>query len=65
MSPVLDSLVGITDDTNEQAEDHINEERDEGVQVDFAEDPHSITLLVHLGKCHEHVVTVDQREHTF
>ena len=64
-TPHLDSLVSITDDSNEQAEHHIDEQRNEGVQVKLAENPHSITLCVHLSKSHEHVISIDQREHAF
>ena len=55
----LDSLIGITDDTNEQAKHHVDEQWDEGVKVDFAKHPHSITLLVHLSKRHEHIITIN------
>lgn len=65
MAPILHSLVCIADDTNEQTEDHVNEQRDEGVKVNLAEYPGGVTLSIHLSKRHEHVVSIDQREHAF
>ena len=59
-TPYLDSFVGITDDSNEQAKHHIDEQRNEGIQVKLAENPHCITLRVHLSKSHEHVISIDQ-----
>ena len=56
----LHSFIGITDYTNEQAEDHVDEERDEGVQVNLAEYPSSIAPLLHFFECHEHVIAIQQ-----
>lgn len=58
----LDGLVGAGDEGDEEAEDHVDEEADEGVQVDLAEEPHQVTVLLHLGEGDEHIVPVDERE---
>ena len=59
VSSYLNSLVRITDDTNEQAENHVNEERNKRIEVDLAENPGGVALSIHLSKRHEHVVTID------
>ena len=58
----LDGLVGVSDESNEQAEHHVDEERDEGVEVESAEKPHHVALVSHLQEGGVHVVSVDQRE---
>ena len=60
----LDGVVGVCDDCNKKAEDHVDEERDEGIEVDSAENPHQAALLLHVLKGGEHVVSVDQRKQT-
>lgn len=61
----LDALVSICDESYEQAEHHVDEERDERVEVDPAEQPHHSVLLLDLGKRREHVIPVHQREEAF
>lgn len=61
----LDGVVGVGDDGDEEAEDHVDEKRHKGVEVDPAESPHQAALLLHVLKGGEHVVSVDQREQTF
>lgn len=58
----LDGGVGVGDDGDEEAEDHVDEERYEGVEVDPAENPNKAALLVHVLKGGEHVVPVDEGE---
>lgn len=58
----LDGGVGVGDDGDEKAEDHVDEERYEGVEVDPAEDPNKAALLVHVLEGGEHVVPVDEGE---
>lgn len=58
----LDGVIGISDKGDEEAEDHVDEERDEGVEVDSAEKPHQVTLLLHVLEGGIHVISVDQRE---
>lgn len=60
----LDGAVGVGDDGDEKAEDHVDEERYEAVEVDPAEDPNQAALLLHVLEGGEHVVPVDQREQT-
>lgn len=60
----LDGLVGVGDQGDEEAEHHVDEERDEGVQVTTTEQPHQVALLLHVLKGGEHVVSVDQGEQT-
>lgn len=60
--PYLDGLVRSGDEGDEQRQDHVDEERDEGVQVDLAEEPHQRAAHLHLGERHKHVVTVDEGE---
>lgn len=42
----LDCLVGVSDESDEQAEHHVYEEGDEGVEVNSAEKPHHVAGLV-------------------
>lgn len=58
----LDGGVGVGDDGDEKAEDHVDEEGYEGVEVDPAENPNKAALLVHVLKGGEHVVPVDEGE---
>lgn len=58
----LDGVVGVGDDCDEEAEDHVDEERHKGVEVDSAEDPHHAALVHHVLEGGKHVVSVDQRE---
>lgn len=63
-SPVsyLDGLVCSCDKSNEEWQHHVNEEGDEGVQVNLAEQPHQSAALLHLWECYEHVVSINERE---
>lgn len=58
----LDGLIGVSNESDEQAEHHVDEERDEGVEVKSAEKPHHVALVSHLQKGGVHVVPVDERE---
>ena len=58
----FDSFIGVSDQSNEQAEHHVDEEGDEGVEVDSAEKPHHITLVSHLQEGGVHVVPIDEGE---
>lgn len=58
----LDGVVGVGDDCDEEAEDHVDEERHKAVEVDSAENPHEAALLLHVLEGGKHVVSVDQRE---
>lgn len=60
----LDGVVGVSDDRDEKAEDHVDEERHKGIEVDSAEHPHQAALLLHVTEGGKHVVTVDQGEQT-
>lgn len=58
----LDGVVGVGDDCDEEAEDHVDEERHKGVEVNPAEDPHHAVLALHVLEGGKHVVPVDQGE---
>lgn len=60
----LDGFVGVCDDCDEKAEDHVYEEGDKGVEIDSAVNPHQAALLLHVLEGGKHVVSVDQREQT-
>lgn len=60
----LDGAVGVSDDCDKKAEDHVDEEWYKAVEVDPAEDPNKAALLLHVIKGGKHVVPVDQREQT-
>lgn len=55
-------IIGSGDECNEEGQHHVDEERDKGVKVDLAEDPHHCPTLLHLSKRYKHVVSVYQRE---
>lgn len=59
-----DGVVCSGDQSDEEGEHHVDEQRDEGVKVDLAEDPHQRAALLHLSKRHKHVVSVDERKQT-
>ena len=60
----LDGLVGAGDEGDEERQHHVDEEGDEGVEVDLAEDPDQGAAALQAGEGHEHVVAVDEREQT-
>lgn len=60
----LDGLIGIGDEGDEEAEHHVDEERDEGVEVESAEQPHHVALVSHVQEGGIHVISIDQREET-
>ncbi len=60
----LDRLVGIHDEGNEEREDDVDEEADEGVEVDPTEPPEHHRLVRHPRKCRKHVVSVDEGKET-
>lgn len=60
----LDGVVGVSDDCDEKAEDHVDEERDKGIKVNSAENPHQAAFLLHVFKGGKHVVSIDQGEQT-
>lgn len=57
---VLDRLIGIHDDGDEEAQYHINEEGDKGVEVDTGEPPHHRILARGGREGGKHVVSVDE-----
>lgn len=61
----LNALICICDESYEKTEHHVDEERDERVEVDPAEEPHHGVLLLELRKRLEHVVPVHQGEEAF
>lgn len=55
-------VVGSGDERDEEGQHHVDEEGDEGVEVDLAEDPHQRATVLHLSERDKHVVPVDQRK---
>lgn len=60
MCPYHNGVIGPGDEGDEEGQHHVDEEGDEGVQVDLAEDPHQKAGVLHLRKCHKHVIAVYQ-----
>ena len=63
----LDGVVGSSDECDEETQHHVDEEADEGVEVELGEEPHQATAtLLGLHGCerHKHVVPVDERKQT-
>lgn len=58
----LDHLVGASDEGDEERQHHVDEHRDEGVEVEPAEVPHQAVLVLELCEGGEHVVAIQQRE---
>ena len=58
----LDGLVGVSDESDEEAEHHVDEKGDEGVEVESAEEPHHVAVVSHLQEGGVHVVPVDEGE---
>ena len=60
----LDGFVGVYDDGHEEVEDQVDEEADEGIQVDAAVEPDEAKLGRGLDNSEgdEHVVTIHERE---
>lgn len=58
----LDGFIWASDKGNEEAENHVDEEADKSVQVQLAEEPHQVAVLLHCGKGHKHVIPVDEGE---
>lgn len=59
---VLDGFIGVCYQRDEEAEHHVDEEGDEGVEVDSAEKPHNVGFTPQLQEGGVHVVPIDQRE---
>ena len=58
----LDRFVRVHDEGDEERQHHVDEQRDERVEVDAREPPDQLGALRYAGKGGEHVVAVDQRE---
>lgn len=61
ISTNLDCLVGIHNDGNEKTEYHIDEKRDEGVEIDAGEPPHHRILARGRGKGCKHIISIYER----
>ena len=61
-APYHDGVVGSGDECDEEGQHHVDEEGDDGVEVDLTEDPHQGAASLHLRERHKHVVPVDERE---
>lgn len=60
----LDGVIGVCNEGDEEAEDHVDEEWNEGVEVDPAENPHEHAFLLHVLEGGEHVVSINEWEQT-
>lgn len=60
----LYGVVGVSDECNKKAEDHVYEQTNEGIQIQPTEQPHQRAFLLDLSKCCKHIITVDQRKQT-
>lgn len=58
----LDGLVGVGYKSDKERQHHVDEQRDEGVQVSPTEEPHQGVFVLKLGEGGEHVVSIQQRE---
>lgn len=58
----LDGLIGVSNESDEEAEHHVDEEGDEGVEVKSAEKPHHVAPVSYLLESDVDVVPVDERE---
>lgn len=58
----FDGFIGVGDESDEQAEHHVDEEGDEGVKVESAEKPHHVALVSHPQEGGVHVIPIDERE---
>lgn len=61
----LERLIGVSDESDEQAEHHVDEEGDVRVEVESAKKPHHVACVSHLHEGCEHVVTVNEGEETY
>lgn len=60
----LYGVIGVGNECNKKAEDHVYKQTDEGVQIQPTEHPHQCALLLDLSKSCKHIITVDQRKQT-
>lgn len=60
----LDGVVRVGDERDEQTEHHVDEQRHKRVEIQAAEEPHHVTLLLHVLEGGEHVVAVDEGKQT-
>lgn len=61
----LDCFIRISNECNEETQHHIDEQTDEGVEVDPTEQPNQVTFLLHLCKGGKHVISIDQWKKAF
>lgn len=62
---VFDDLIGVHDDGDKEGKNNIDEEADEGVEIDSGVNPDGEGVGGYRGEGGEHVVTIDQGEETF
>lgn len=56
----LDGLIGVSDESDEEAEHHVDEQGDERVEVESAEEPHHVAIFPQHQKGGVHVIPVDE-----
>lgn len=61
----FDGFIGVGDESNEQAENHVNEQGDEGVEVEPAEEPNHVAVVSSFQKGGVHVIPVNEGEEAF
>ena len=60
----VECLIGVWDERDEDREDHIDEQRNEDIEVDLGENPGSIRWIRHHDIGVVHVITIDKGEET-
>lgn len=60
----LYGVIGVCDQSNKKAEDHVYKQNNEGIQIQPTEYPHQHALLLDLSKRCKHVIAIDQRKQT-
>ncbi len=59
-----DGVVGSGDERDEERQHHVDEERDEGVEIELTEHPHQRPALLQLRERGKHVVSINERKQT-
>lgn len=59
-----DGVVGSGDERDEERQHHVDEERDEGVEIELTEHPHQRPALLQLREGGKHVVSINERKQT-
>ena len=58
----MEGLVRVGDERDEDREDHIDEQSDKNIEIDFGEDVSCLGSSGHPFVCSEHIISIDQGE---